>query len=181
VTYRPKLFTGIELDDQTRVVCAQIASRLEAAGLRGRFEAPEKLHITVAFLGWVNAEQVEPIRDGLRQAAGELSPFAIALDTIGAFPHERNPHIVWIGSRERNRAFERLAGTLRSAYEPLGFTFQKEAIPHVTVARIKTDKQHLPMLEISPLQLNVRHITLFESMPAGRTTRYEIVHQARLG
>ncbi len=171
---RPKLFAGIELDAGTRAQCAAVAARLQAQGVPARFEAPEKLHFTLAFLGWVQPERVEPIRNALRSLAARTPVFGLVLNTLGAFPNERNPRVVWIGAREQGAAFTALAANVRSEYGALGFRFDKHAVAHVTIARIKEPRVHLPMLDVCPIPLAVRELTLFESVPDSRTTRYEI-------
>ena len=181
MSLRPKLFTGIELEEPVRTWCSDIATRLQARALPGRFETPEKFHITLAFLGWVDAEQVEPIRDATRNAAAQIAPFTITLDRIGAFPHERRPRVVWIGSHDQGEPFRALAATMQNGYAELGFRFDKAAVAHVTLARIKEGRAHLPMLDVKPVRLHVKHVTLFESLPAGRTTRYEVRDRASLG
>ena len=178
--YRPKLFTGIDLDKHTRAECAQIAARLEVQGVLARFEAPEKLHITLAFLGWVDAERMEPIREALHTVAAQTKPFMITLDKLGAFPHERRPRVIWIGSRDQGDAFRSLARSMQHAYAELGFNFDKDAVAHVTIARVKEGRAHLPMLDVAPMRVRVKELTLFESLPAGRTTRYEVRDRAPL-
>lgn len=180
MTYRPKLFAGIELDKRVRARCAQVAARLGTQGLQARFELEEKLHITLAFLGWVDPERVQDISDALDAAANAAAPFTLSLDKIGAFPSERRPKIIWIGSRDQGPAYRRLAQAARASFEPLGFTFEKDAVAHVTIARVKGGRAHLPLLEVGPVHVHVTHISLFESLPAGPTTRYEVRHRAKL-
>lgn len=180
VAHRPKLFAGIELDKRIRSRCADVAARLAAQGLDGRFEPAEKLHITLAFLGWVDPQQIEGIRDAMHAAASAAPPFTLTLDTVGAFPHERRPKVVWIGSRDQGALYRRLAYGARTAFEPLGFSFDKDAVAHVTIARVKGGHAHLPMLELRPMHVHVTHIALFESLPAGPTTRYEVRDRAPL-
>lgn len=180
MTYRPKLFTGIELDDRTRTSCASIVSRLQSCGFPGRFEAPEKFHITLAFLGWVDAERVEEIRNVMHAAAKASAPFSLTLDRIGAFPHERKPRVVWVGCLNQGEAFRGLSRGMQDRYADMGFRFEKDSVAHVTIARVKGGDAHLPMLEVQPMQLHVNSITLFESIPAGRTTRYEVRDRAAL-
>ncbi len=171
---RLKLFSGIDLTPTVRAKCCGVAERLRASALDARFEAPEKLHITLAFLGWVEPEAVEPVRNALAQTAQEIAPFDLTLDKLGAFPHERKPRVIWIGASEQDAAFRELSRTLRAAYEELGFHFEKESVAHITIARVKGGDAHLPSLDIQPMKLTVRELTLFESIPAGRTTRYEV-------
>lgn len=171
---RLKLFTGIALTPAARAKCAGVIERLRDSGLDARFEAPEKLHITLAFLGWVEPEAVGPVRDALARTAQENTAFDITLDKLGAFPHERKPRVVWIGASNQGAAFRNLSRSVRAAYETLGFHFEKENVAHVTLARVKGGDAHLPMLDIKPMKLAVRKLTLFESIPAERTTRYEV-------
>jgi 2'-5' RNA ligase len=179
---RLKLFTGIDLTPSVRAACNVVTERLRGAGLDARFESPKKLHITLAFLGWVDPESIEPVRDALARAAHDAKPFELTLDKIGAFPHERRPRVVWIGASEQVTAFRELSRSVRAAYEDLGFTFDKDAVAHVTIARVKGGDAHLPMLDVKPMKLAVRELTLFESIPAERTTRYKVrAHYALSG
>lgn len=170
---RLKLFAGVDLDERVRGACSDVAERLRNAGFNARFEAPEKLHITLAFLGWVDPENVDAVREALTAVAQSIAPFELTLDKLGAFPHERKPRVVWVGAREQGAAFRTLTRSARTAYEALGFTFDKEAVAHVTIARVKRGEAHLPSLDIKPMKLTVRELTLFESIPTARTTRYE--------
>ncbi|MGZ3495998.1 MAG: RNA 2',3'-cyclic phosphodiesterase [Vulcanimicrobiaceae bacterium] len=179
--YRPKLFAGIELDERTRAGCAALAARLEDRGLSARFEATEKLHITLAFLGFVDPEDVESVRAYLTEVAAHHSPFDLTLDKIGAFPHERRPRIIYVGARNQGHPFRHLTSELRNAYSVLGFALPDATVAHVTIARVKGGDAHLPLLdEIAPLHVHVRSIALFESVPDKTTTRYEIRARAPL-
>ena len=165
---RVKLFTGIDLTPSVRASCNDVTERLRSAGLDARFEPPEKLHITLAFLGWVEPESIEAIRDALQRAAQDGHAFDLTLDKLGAFPHERKPRVIWIGANEQGAALRELSHSVRANYEALGFTFEKNAVAHVTIARVKGGDAHLPMLDVKPMNLAVRELTLFESIPAGR-------------
>lgn len=178
---RPKLFVGIELDANARAKCASIAERLRASGLDGRFEAPAKFHITLAFLGWVDAQRVTEIDRAMHEASAPHARFTLTLDRVGAFPHERRPRIVWIGCSDQGAAFRSLSQSLRDAYAALGFGFDKHALAHVTIARTKEPRKPLPMLDtIDPIPLHVKRVTLFESLPDSTTTRYEVLAHASL-
>ncbi|MBV9271410.1 MAG: RNA 2',3'-cyclic phosphodiesterase [Candidatus Eremiobacteraeota bacterium] len=181
MSYRPKLFVGVELDDNVRAACSSLAERLNARGLIARYERPEKLHITLAFLGWVDPEMVEPIAGAMNRVAAEHKPFALRLDRVGAFPQERRPRVVWVGSQEQGQAFRDVSRALQNAYRDLGFSFDKDAVAHVTIARVKEPRSPLPMLDsIEPVNQRVKSLTLFDSIPDKGTTRYEVVNRAPL-
>lgn len=171
---RMKLFAGIALDERVRSECENVIKRLQRSGFDARFERAEKLHVTLAFLGWLDPEQIEGISEALASAAGQCAPFQMTFNKVGAFPHERRPRVVWIGACTQGAPFRNLAETVRDAYRKLGFSFDKPAVAHVTIARVKGGDVHLPALDLKPLKLHVAALTLFESIPAGPTTRYEV-------
>ncbi len=179
---RPRrLFAGIALDDVAREACASVAERLQRCGFDARYEDAAKLHVTLAFLG-----NVAPARFGQIVAAFESgargAPFALSLDRLGAFPHERKPRVVYIGAREQGVEFRRLAHVVRHAYEAIGFAFDGDAVAHVTLGRIKHPQRPLPSIDLTPIPLRVEELSLFESIfdPKANTSRYETIGSAPL-
>lgn len=177
-----RLFAGIELDAATRETCVRAKNRLRSAGFDARYEPAENLHITLAFLGNVEADRLPEIERALAQAAAQTAPYALTLDKLGAFPHERRPRVVFIGSRAQDAAFRNLATSLRTRFETMGFTFADDAAAHVTIARVKGGSARpLPMLEIAVTKLPIGSIALFESLADKQTTRYVVRRSAPLG
>jgi RNA 2',3'-cyclic 3'-phosphodiesterase len=179
-----RYFVGIELDDATRDACAAISERLLATGVSATFESAEKLHLTLAFLGNVDAARDGEIADAMRRAASEVAAFELVLDRVGAFPHERHPRVVYVGARKQGAGFRNAVGIVRSEYAHLGFAFKDDAVAHVTIARIKGNARIVPApaVDVAPIALSATEIVLFESIfdPSKRTTRYEIAARASL-
>lgn len=171
-----RLFVGITLDVPARASCAVLSEELRATGFSAKYEAAEKLHATLAFLGFVEPKRSDEIIAALEQCASSSIPFEITLDKLGAFPHERRPRIVYVGAREQGAAFRSLATSVREAYAALGFEFKNDPVAHVTLARVKEPKRPLPHIEFAPIRLPIQSLTLFESLPdpANKTSRYEI-------
>ncbi len=169
-----RLFVGIDLAPPTRVACAGIGEELRKTGFEARYEAAEKLHVTLAFLGFVEPSRLGEVVATLVATAARSKPFSFLLDKLGAFPHERKPSVVYIGARQQGSPFRTLAVDLRSAYSALGFVFRNDAIAHVTIARANDGKRPLPPIEFAPIPLEVEELVLFESLPntSQRTSRY---------
>lgn len=179
---KPKVFAGIGLgsDIQTRVHA--FARQLEESGFAARYEPPEKYHLTLAFLGWIDPSLLAPIQTQLRAAAVRCEPFSLTIDRFGAFPDERRPRVVWAGCGTHSQAFEELCAMTRGALGALGFTFKDEGVAHVTLARVKDPKAPLPALHVpDPIEIQVGALTLFESVPEKQTTRYERIVSIPLG
>jgi RNA 2',3'-cyclic 3'-phosphodiesterase len=176
-----RLFAGIELPHDVQTQCVAVAERLRAANLEARYEQAEKLHITLAFIGNVDPARFDEIIEAVNTAATRCRAFDMQLDRVGAFPHERRPRIVWVGSRAQGPAYRELATATRSALEARGFAFEDDAIAHVTIARIKGGGMRpVPLVDIAPIPLRVDAIALFESLPASQSTRYEVRLRAAL-
>lgn len=170
-----RLFAAIEIDDATRDRIALVVERLSAAGLVGKFEAREKWHATVAFLGATKPERFADVLGALRTAAAGCQPFDLVLDTVGAFPSRAHPRVVWVGSAAPNASYAACARSARASLEALGMTFDDDAVPHVTVCRLKHATLPLPSVDLEALPpIHVGALTLFESLPDGRTTRYAV-------
>jgi RNA 2',3'-cyclic 3'-phosphodiesterase len=178
-----RLFVGIELDANARARAAAVCAELQRTAFAAKYETPEKLHVTLAFLGFVEPSRFAEISAQLHATAQRSHPFAVTLDKLGAFPHERKPRVVFIGARVQGSQFRRLAANVRDAYAALGFEFDKDPVAHVTIARVKESKRPLPLLELEPIPLRIARLTLFESLPdpARRTSRYDVAATAMLG
>ncbi|HEY1977929.1 MAG TPA: RNA 2',3'-cyclic phosphodiesterase [Candidatus Baltobacteraceae bacterium] len=171
-----RLFAGIELDDTARAACGAVIEELARSGFAAKFEGLDKLHVTLAFLGNVDPERHVEIVRVMDEAAAATAPLDVALDKVGAFPHEQKPRIVYVGAREQGRDFRTVCERLRSGYAGLGFTFKDDAVAHVTVARVKDPRRPLPLVNVAPVTLRIRALTLFESVhdKEKNTSRYVV-------
>jgi len=178
----PKLFVGLSIGPDVRARLAVLAERLRAANFPAHFEYAEKYHLTLAFLGFVDPSLLQALQAVLQTVARQNNPFTLAIDRIGAFPSERRPRVVFAGTRRASEALRTLTTSVRDACTQLGFHFTEDAVAHITLARIKGGRAHLPLLaEFEPIAVPVGMLTLFQSLPAGQTTRYEQLFGVPLG
>jgi 2'-5' RNA ligase len=167
-----RLFVAIEIDEIVRSLAQGAAASLVSAGVVGRFELPEKMHVTVAFLGSTPESDLPAVTKAFHDASAGCSSFKLDFERLGAFPNERRPRVVWIGPAQEGAAFTSCAGRVREAFEQLGFVFEHDASAHITICRPKLVPSRLPVLS-TRATLDVKGLTLFRSIPAGPTTRYE--------
>lgn len=176
-----RLFVAADLDDAAREACAGVAQRLRAKGFPGKWVPPENYHLTVAFLGSVDAERAGDIRDAVQRVATRIEPLEVPLDAVGAFPSERRARVAWVGSSAHLPAFGTLCGVVRSELAALGFTFDRHADAHVTLAR-SDGRAALPSVaapRIAPLRIGA--LTLYRSITAPSGARYEPRERFPLG
>jgi len=71
---------------------------------------------------------------------------------------------------------------VRAALGSAGFRFDDDAVPHVTVCRIKRPATALPVVTLNrSVSVRVESLTLYESVSAGPTTAYNVIRRATLG
>ncbi|MFB5621481.1 MAG: RNA 2',3'-cyclic phosphodiesterase [Candidatus Nitrosomaritimum yanchengensis] len=96
----------------------------------------QNLHFTLQFLGEISEENCEKIKQNLKKI--EFSSFKINFKGVGAFPNMRSPRVIWIGvDKVGGKMLEDLAGQIKNALEPLGFSPDKPFKSHITIFRIK--------------------------------------------
>jgi 2'-5' RNA ligase len=174
---RLRLFVGIELDERARALALTAADALRRAGVSGRFEPSEKLHVTVAFLGAIDANRLDEVRAAL--ASVRAKRFAFPLETIGAFPTLGRPRIAWLGPRREQPPFAACVVAVRAAFVPLGVRFDRppDGRPHLTLARLPRGAPPLtlPRAPLGAADVHVDRLTLFSSLPQAGSTRYEVL------
>lgn len=153
-----KLFFALWPDEVVR----QALLRLQLP-VRGRLIPPDKLHLTMAFLGQQPAEALPVLLDILQ--ATHVPPLQLTLDCYGYF---KRPHIAWAGMSVVPQDLLAAQGELMARLEAAGFSAAThgEFKPHITLAR---EAQEAPgEFRAEPVVWKVRGLALVESMPDGR-------------
>ena len=108
----------------------------------GRPVPAENLHLTLLFLGNVEAGKV----DAVRNIATEISAnrFDLVLDAVGGF-RQNNARILWAGPSEPPPELGALHQSLRRQVKRIGLRVKKETYrPHVTLVRKADLRRRLP-------------------------------------
>jgi 2'-5' RNA ligase len=89
-----RLFVAVEVPASVREAVAEAVAPLRSAAPRLRWVAPERYHLTVAFLGAVDQFRLPALHGALAQAAAGVAPFDLALDgSLGTFGRR----VLWAG------------------------------------------------------------------------------------
>ncbi|MEO7003016.1 MAG: RNA 2',3'-cyclic phosphodiesterase [Ktedonobacterales bacterium] len=133
-----RTFLAVELGDKARATLTRYTQRLAPALPTVRWVAAEKLHLTLAFLGELDAEQLASASMVASAVAAQIDPFTLSLARAGYFGPSHAPRVIWIGVGGDLRALttlqRRLARELAARNLPRD---DKPFAPHLTLARIK--------------------------------------------
>ena len=117
-----------------------LVERLRAALPRASWTRPESWHLTLEFLGEIDADAVRRYSEDIEPAAFETVPGEIQARPAVVFPDERRPRVVGIGFAPSAgvESLTRLAVAGREAAVRLGVTSEARRFhPHVTFARLR--------------------------------------------
>lgn len=120
-------------------------------GSRPRWVSPDRLHLTLAFLGEVPVGRVGEVQAALAQAVSSLSSFVLHPSSLGVFPQGRPPRVLWLGVEGELEKLAALAAALRKALGDRKIDYDGKAFrPHITLARLAAPERS-PVLRVAPL------------------------------
>ena len=134
-----RLFVALEIPTAVRGNLASLIEELRAADAaatknKARWVRAENLHVTLKFIGNVDAGKLEAIRVVLGEvsAGGDVE---LRFRGVGFFPNEKRPRVLWAGiAASPNLA--PLAAEIDARLEKLGIAREtREYAPHLTLAR----------------------------------------------
>lgn len=141
-------FIGIPLAEGLRSRLSGLTAQLPVRPEWMRWEAREKYHVTLLFLGPQPDDRQAALREVLGAAAGGAS-FPLTLRGLGAFPSPARARVLWCGVDE-SAGLAALQAKLANAARAQGFAVEDRPFhAHVTIGRCRRNGR--PLAEICAL------------------------------
>jgi 2'-5' RNA ligase len=188
-----RLFVAVDIDDRTRGGVARaidvLRTALEAAQSTARVSwvAPDRLHLTLQFIGQVSEDTAAAIEARLGPPF-ELPAFEMRLGSIGTFPPGGRPRVVWLGLDRGADALATLHEEVQRRLADVPFRRESRAFsPHLTLARFKHGGTRVDVERISRVALRpaggctIDHVTLYQSRLSPRGPTYTPLRATPLG
>jgi len=170
-----RAFIALDLSPEAlaAVEAEQVPLRAAITRQGVRFVRPDKIHLTLLFLGQLDEERLPELADALQQGISGLKPPRLRVGGIGAFPTIQRPKTIWLGVEEEG------LGELQSAVATAAKPFaelrdDKPYRPHLTLARVSPGSKAVGFL-IQPLVARLpagtewcpSEVVVYESTPGG--------------
>jgi 2'-5' RNA ligase len=177
-----RLFVAIEMNQAVKEAVRKVIDdlRARAARLAPRaritWAAPERIHVTVRFIGEADETNARAITAALG-ATIDVPVFDVTVEGIGAFPAKGPLRVFWAGLTDGRNGLLEVGRAVSQRLETLIPPDDKPYSPHLTLARVREPaglSRSVLFKGLTERRLGTVHvdaITLFESRlsPQGAT------------
>jgi 2'-5' RNA ligase len=184
LTDRARLFVALDLPGDVRSALVDWR-RGALAGIEGlRLLAPRSLHVTLCFLGWRGADEVDQIAAACAGAV-ERSIGGLSLGNAMWLPERGRPRVAAVAILDASGAISSLQSSLAGALSAGGWYAREKRpfVAHVTVARagrgarVRRDEIGAP----PEMSFTASTVTLYRSLLSASGARYESLRAFPLG
>ncbi|HEV7889930.1 MAG TPA: RNA 2',3'-cyclic phosphodiesterase [Pyrinomonadaceae bacterium] len=185
-----RVFCSVELPDELRSRVAERARRLRTdfPDVRASWEKPEKLHLTLKFLGDVEPARVEALSSAAARAAANREPFELIIEEPGTFPPHGQPRVLWLGIVDASGSLALMQRALETECAAVGFPREsRDFRPHLTLARIRSPQGARELAAahretpFEPQRFKVSELVVMRSELGPGGSRYTPLSRRRLG
>ncbi|GHO84530.1 RNA 2',3'-cyclic phosphodiesterase [Dictyobacter formicarum] len=133
-----RTFIALEMDEHMRRHLNGFIQQMAPVLPGLRWVDPRSIHLTLAFLGELDAEQLVLAYEAAQLAALRAHSFSYSLTKPGIFGSPRQPRVLWMGIEESSGSLKRLYRLLQRELVQRGFAEESRPFsPHLTLARAK--------------------------------------------
>lgn len=163
-----RLFIALDISEDVQDEIIRMRDEIYGVCDNVRWEAKNKLHLTLKFLGDVEVSRIGEINESLKNISADYSGFELSLSRFGLFYRNDKPSILWVSLHDSKELLN-LVNDLEIQLEQLGFQKEKRRFKsHITLLRLKgyedlnkINKFEDYKIESNPFQVN--KITLMKS------------------
>jgi 2'-5' RNA ligase len=145
-----RVFVAVKFSEQVVDALARLIERLRGKpGLDSQLKwvAAHNLHMTLQFLGDLNAGLVPKLAGSLGGGYADLKPFEVELGGVGAFPASNRARVLWAGIQRGADGLKALHTATCAVTEGFGFVPEDRPFSaHVTLGRTRARGRKLPDL-----------------------------------
>ena len=153
-----RLFVAVEIGPEVQATASRVVDELKrrtaqsAPHARVTWVKPGHLHLTVRFIGEVDADLNERILTTLNEPL-RVPAFELTLAGTGTFPPKRPPRVIWAGINAGLNELHALEREVRSRLDLLVAPDTDGAYhPHLTLARVKNPAGLRPRVLLEGLE-----------------------------
>lgn len=184
-----RFFVALEIPSENRAQFQAIQRNLYTLIPQAKLTDPDKIHLTLAFIGEQSDELRHPLAELIEQATLNIAPFEVTPAYIDGFPNVHHPNILWVGVKGDIDKIMLIREGIKDGLENLRLPVdERRFIPHITIAKLSSgfhiDQQleaNLERMMAIPFDpIKISSIKLFESVPSEGFHRHNTLAEIKL-
>jgi len=183
-----RVFLAVEATEELIFRLTALQEVLRGAGASVSWASPAGFHLTLRFLGEVDAARISPLATALDAVAARHAPFTIRIAGAGAFPSTRRPRTIWAGVTEGEAPLSALAVDVEAAVVDTGFPSEDRPFrAHLTLGRVREPRGTERLARLLDAharddfgELPVTAVSVMRSELSPRGARYTALHRLPL-
>ena len=177
-----RTFVSVSVPKEIVNIQSMLKSTVEPKGLKLRWVMNGKMHLTLKFIGNTTQGSIDNLNEALFNVVKSAKVINLSISGTGAFPVKGRPNVLWLGIKGDIDELKQLTVNINNSLEPLGFiTEKRDFLPHVTIARIKSNQKKIPNISnylnttFTELPMKIVKISLMQSESFSKGTFYTIL------
>lgn len=169
-----RYFIALEIPDQSRAQLEEVQQKLKQVIPQVRLTNPEKVHLTLAFVGEHPSSLQPALVEIIQNAVMGISAFTVTPAYLDGFPELHHPQVFWVGVKGDIDKLFVIREKIKDSLKKLNLnTDERRYVPHIAIAKIKNDFSLKPYQEENLQKImsqnfdpiTISSIKLFESIP----------------
>jgi 2'-5' RNA ligase len=141
-------FLAFELPPEIKSIVSHASRDMRKFPIDIRWVKVSNIHLTIVFMGNINAENLEGIHENVERVCHRYGPFDVSLKGAGVFPGRGNPRVLWIGLEGDLKRMSHFKSALHKHLSPFGIKVEKRSFrPHLTLGRFRKGPKAGPPLD----------------------------------
>ena len=177
-----RTFVSVSVPKELVNIQSMLKSTIEPKGVKVRWVMNGKMHLTLKFIGNTTQGSIDNLNEALFNVVKSAKVINLSISGTGAFPVKGRPNVLWLGIKGDIDELKQLTVNINNSLEPLGFiTEKRDFLPHVTIARIKSNQKKIPNISnylnttFTELPMKIVKISLMQSESFSKGTFYTIL------
>ncbi|MGQ9707842.1 MAG: RNA 2',3'-cyclic phosphodiesterase [bacterium] len=172
-------FVAIDISIEVKEQLSALLKHLDLnRNLNIKWVKPERMHLTLAFLGEVSFRFIEQAKVQLDEVARHFKPFICSLEGLGAFPNVSRARVLWVGMGAGEEEVKRVQEAVSKALVRIGYVPEKRQFsPHLTLARLRApaDVRFISGVSFKSSPFSISRVILFRSVLKSEGPDYSIL------
>lgn len=184
-----RFFVALEIANQNKQELTVVQQKLKQLIPQAKLTDPEKLHLTIAFIGERPDTFKDKLIEVLKIASLNISPFSVTPSYIDGFPHLHTANILWVGVNGDIDELYKLRHHVKDGLSRLSLLVDpRRFVPHIAIAKLNnfhlnpsTEKGLEKIISGAFSPITVTKVMLFESIPSHGFHQHNTLAEIKLG